>query len=102
MSDSINKLTAKQAEQKIRQINKLGSVIILPHCLKRMEEKNYSSSDIDLLLSKGTVQEPPEYDDKFCQWRYKIKGNAVEGDKATVVVSIKSHRELVCITIMPK
>jgi len=102
MYDIINKLTAKQAEQKIREIYKLGSVIIHPHCQKRMKEKNYSSSDIDLLLSKGTVQEPPEYNDKFCQWRYKIKGNAVEGDKATVVVSIESHRELMCITIMPK
>jgi len=102
MYDIINKLTAKQAEQKIKEINKLGSVIILPHCQKRMKEKNYSSSDIDLLLSKGSVQEPPEYDENFCQWRYKIKGNAIEGDKATVVVSIKSHRELVCITIMPK
>ena len=102
MYDIIIKLTAKQAEQKIREIHKLGSVIIHPHCQKRMKEKNYSSSDIDLLLSKGTVQEPPEYNDKFCQWRYKIKGNAVEGDKATVVVSIESHHELVCITIMPK
>ena len=43
MYDIINKLTAKQAEQKIKEINKLGSVIILPHCQKRMKEKNYQA-----------------------------------------------------------
>ena len=102
MSDIINKLTAKEAEQRIRRISKLGSVLILPHCQEKMEERNYNSSDIDLVLSKGRVQEPPEYNEIFCQWRYKVEGNTIDGDKATVVVAIESHRELLCITIMPR
>lgn len=102
MSDIIDILTAKQAEEKIKEINRLGSVTILPHCKQRMKEKSYDTSDIDLILSKGRVNKPPEYNEKHGQWKCEVEGNAIEGDKATLVVAIVSHRELACITIMPK
>ena len=60
MSDIIDILTAKQAEEKIKEINRLGSVTILPHCKQRMKEKSYDTPDIDLILSKGRVNKPVE------------------------------------------
>lgn len=58
--------------------------------------------DVEQVLSNGEVREPPEYDKEYDNWKYKVEGNAVEGDKATAVVTIKSHNEIFCITIEPK
>ncbi len=57
--------------------------------------------DVELVLTKGKVRKPPEYDQKHENWKYRVEGNAVEGDKATVVVTIQSDREIYCITIKP-
>jgi len=48
------------------------------------------------------VNEPPEYDKFYHNWKYKVEGKTIEGDKAIVITVILSHRALLAITIMPK
>lgn len=103
MADNItNKLSPEEATCEIRGIAKLGSVTLSNHILDDHPERNYDMQDVALVLSKGKVRKPPEYDNKYDNWVYCMEGNAVEGDKATVILTILSHREILCITIKPK
>ena len=103
MADSNKKLTLKEAQSKIREIAKWGSVIWTDHfCYGSMNYRNYNSQDIDFILKEGTVKEPPEYDKDHCNWKYKVEGKTIDGDIAIVITVILSYRELLAITIMPK
>jgi len=103
MADNItNELSSEEATREIRGIAKLGSVIPSKHILYDHPERNYDMNDVELVLSAGKIRKPPEYDKEYDNWVYCMEGNAVEGDKATVVVTILSHREILCITIKPK
>jgi len=97
------KLTLQEAQSKIREIAKLGSVIWTDHfSYDSMNYRNYSSQDIDFILQEGTVKEPPEYDEDYRNWKYKVEGKTIDGDIAIVITVILSYRELLAITIMPK
>jgi len=85
MVDNNKKLTLQEAQSKIREIAKLGSVIWTDH-----------------FSQEGTVKEPPEYDEDYRNWKYKVEGKTIDGDIAIVITVILSYRELLAITIMPK
>ena len=103
MVDNNKKLTLQEAQSKIREITKLGSVIWTDHfSYDSMNYRNYSSQDIDFILQEGTVKEPPEYDEDYRNWKYKVEGKTIDGDIAIVITVILSYRELLAITIMPK
>jgi len=99
MADIKNIHTIKEAESLIRGIGTFGNIKPLPHCWKRMRQKNYDLQDIYFLLSTGKINEPPEYDENLDNWKWKVEGKVIDGDKATVIVIIVSHRELKCKTM---
>ena len=104
MSNNITNgnLSAEEAESQIRRIATFGSIILAYHFDDQLYLRNYDTSDIDYLLTHGKVTEPPEYNKKFGNWKCKVEGNLIDGEKATIIVAILSHRELLCITIMDK
>ena len=103
MADNItNELSPEEVTPKIREIARLGYITPTFHFEKRMEKRNYDTQDVDLILSKGKVRKPPEWDSDYDEWKYAVEGNAVEGDKATVIVTIVNPDEIKCITIKPK
>jgi len=103
MADNIaNELSPEEATPKIREIARLGYITPTFHFEKRMEQRKYDTQDVDLILSTGKVRKPPEWDSDYDEWKYAVEGNAVEGDKATVIVTIVNPDEIKCITIKPK
>ena len=102
MTDKIKKLSAKEAECRIKELLELGYFRKVPHVYEQMEKRNYCDLDIIKVLSKGKVKEPPIYDEKFNNWKCRVEGSATEGEKTIVLVAIQNHEELVCITIMDK
>jgi hypothetical protein len=104
MSNNITKehLSAGEAESQIRRIAKFGSVIPASHFDEQSHLRNYDTSNIYHLLTHGKVTESPEYNKEFNNWKCKVEGNLIDGEKATIIVAILSHRELLCITIMDK
>lgn len=102
MTDNNNILTPEEAEHKIREILKYQHFTALPHCQLRMEQRGYDYIDIERVLSKGKVKEPPEYKTKYNSWVCKVEGKVVEGDKAVVVTAIVSNKQLLCITLYSK
>ena len=97
-----DRLGPKEAQRKINGIGKLGYIIPTSHLSDRMEERGYDFQDLEQILSLGKVKDPPEYDEKYEHWKYKVQGNVIDGEKATVVVAILSHNEVLGITIMDK
>jgi hypothetical protein len=103
MTDTIiDELSPKNATVKIREISKIGYITLTCHIQERMEQKNYDGQDLDLILSEGKVKENPEYDKEYETWKYRVKGHAIDGSAATVVVAISSDLEINCITIIGK
>jgi len=103
MVDNNKKLTLQEAQNKIRETAKWGSILWTDHLFyDSMNYRKYSSQDIDFILKEGTVQEPPEYDEDYCNWKYKVEGKTIDGDRAIVITVILSYRELLAITIMTK
>jgi len=102
MPDNQNKLSPEEAERKIREIVEYGYIERREHFYERMEQGECDYNDLLLILSKGKVKEPPKYDKKFKNWRYKVEGRTVEGDNVVIVVAIESNTKLVCITIIPQ
>jgi hypothetical protein len=45
------------------------------------------------------VCEPPERDKKTGDFKYKMVGKTIEGDRTTVVVVLTSHRSLSVVTV---
>jgi len=97
-----DRLDPKEAQRKINEIAKLGYITPTGHLSERMEERGYDFQDLEQILSLGKVKDPPEYDEKNEQWKYKVQGNVIDGEKATVIVAILSHNEILGITIMDK
>jgi hypothetical protein len=102
MSDNSDILTIKEAERKIREILEYRYFTALPHCRLRMKERGYDDTDIEFVLSKGKVKEPPEYSNQYNSWVCKVEGRVVEGDNAVVVTAIVNNNQLLCITLYSK
>ena len=103
MDDSINNgLSPEAATREIRGIAKFGSVTPTNHILYDHPERNYDMQDVEEVLLNGQVREPPEWDEEYENWRYKVRGHATNGKATTVVVVMLDHREILGITIMPK
>lgn len=94
-------LGVAEATEMIRGIAKLGTVIQSDHCeYESMPERNLSAQDIQFILEEGEVREPPEPDTKTGDYKYKMVGETIDGDPATAVVVILSHRSLCVVTVM--
>ena len=97
----MDRLTPKEAQETIRDIAKLGSIIPSKHCFHdSMDARNYSTQDLEFILKKGEVRKDPIWDNDHDNWKYEVEGKAIEGDKALVITVILSHRELFAVTIM--
>lgn len=64
-----------------------------------MPERNFSAQDVQIVLEEGKVYESPERDEKTGDLKYKMVGETLDGDSATVIVTITSHRSLSIITV---
>lgn len=103
MTDTMDRLTPAEAQQKIRDIAKLGFVNRSDHCFfDSMGNRNYSDQDLEFILRNGQVIGEPIWDEKHANWKYEVEGRSIEGDNALIPTVILSHRELLAITIMSK
>jgi hypothetical protein len=94
-------LDVAAATKMIRGIAKFGTVIHSDHCeYERMPERNCSAQDLQIVLEEGEVYEPPKRDEKTGDFKYKMVGETVEGDRTTLVVVITDHRSLSIVTVL--
>lgn len=103
MSDINNRLTPSEAQQRIREIAKLGDIIPTYHYNDTGQNvRNYSLQDVEHVLKNGLVTEAPIFDTNHRSWKYKVEGKAINGDVTIVITAFVSPRELVAITVFLK
>ena len=93
-------LNPADATEMIRGVARFGTVQPSWHCSHQsMPDSNFSYQDLMAILLNGEVHEPPEYNTTTCQYRYRVKGETIDGDAAAVVLVIADHRTLSVVTI---
>lgn len=99
----MTRLTANKAQQKIREIAKLGEIIPTYHYHNKGRNiRNYSFQDVEYILINGTVTEPPVFDRNYQNWKCRVEGKSISGDDTVVITAIESHRELSIISVFLK
>lgn len=100
--DEHRPLDAAAATRKIRDIAKFsgGGVQFSKHCLSEsMPDSDFSFQDLMAILLNGEVRDEPELDKQTGDFKYKMVGETIDGDSATVVLVITSHRSLRVVTV---
>ncbi len=94
-------LTPDKATELINKIITYADCIVdtTVHCRERMLEKEFDFQDLLLVLSKGKVKSPAEYDKKHGHYKYKVEGPTLDDDNAVVIAVILGSRILRIITI---
>lgn len=92
-------ITHEELEDRIREILSYGIVRYnWPHLKERMDERNYDMGDIRHILRKGKILEFEEEGNG--KYRCKVRGEDLEGDKGTVIVSVIKNKKLVIVTVL--
>ena len=82
----------------IRRIQRSG-ISLSKHARIRMRERGFDLSELLFVLSNGTVTEPPEYDEAFANYKYRVSGPTLDDDLATAIVVILTQNSLLVLTI---
>ena len=97
--DPSEEIDNKNAHSIIRDIVAGGEIIFSKHTKKRMQERGYSTQDVEHILLRGEITNK-EFKDKTKSWAYTIKGDDLEADEGGVVTVIVSRRACVIITVL--
>jgi hypothetical protein len=62
-----------------------------------MMKRNFTSSDVLKVLSTGKLVKSREYDDKYQNWKYRVEGEDVEGEKLTLIFSINREEDAIIL-----
>jgi hypothetical protein len=62
-----------------------------------MMKRNFTASDVLKVLSTGKLVKSREYDDKYQNWKYRVEGEDVEGEKLTLIFSINREEDAIIL-----
>lgn len=93
-------LSKSEAIETCRKYLNEGKVTWPPHLKQRMEERNISIRDVINTVEGGKLVRAPEWNERYREYNYLIRGRDIEGAKLTVKVAISEEEEmLTCITV---
>ena len=62
-----------------------------------MIKRNFTASDVLKVLSTGKLMKEREFDDTYQNWKYRIEGEDVEGEKLTLIFSINREEDAIIL-----
>lgn len=95
--DPAKELSAHDALALIRDILEYGHLIFTPHAREEMRNGNFTDADVIHILEYGEI-EAKQFDRDRGNWRYRIKGNDIEGESGRVVTAIVSRDTQIIVT----
>lgn len=95
--DPAKELSAQAALVLIRDILEHGHVVFTSHAREEMRNGNFTDADVIHILEYGEV-EAKQFDKERGNWRYRIKGDDIEGESGRVVTAIVSRDAQVIVT----
>lgn len=95
------RVTAQQARNAFRAalLEQRGEFIQLKHFKERMAERGFELTDVVLLARNGRILNPPEFDVKHREEKWRIEGKAIDGRAVYVVFSVLGDKRVKGITI---
>jgi hypothetical protein len=80
---------------------KQGALRYSEHALLRMDQRNISIFEIELIIKYGT-HEPSldEFDEKYHYWRYVIRNRDVDDRDLAISVDIEEDPDVIIVTVM--
>ena len=86
--------TPDEALRKIRQILRGGDTVFSRHLLDDIGSGRHGVSHQDVLfvLQSGEIIAPPEWDDDYRNWKYKIEGTDLEAEELRAITIIIKER----------
>jgi hypothetical protein len=94
-------LSADEAKRKILWLLEEGYVEFTWHCRNEsMPTRGITALDVTHALENGEVVGSPEWDDVHGNWKYRVKGEDLDGDDLTsLTVIIEEDATLRIITV---
>jgi hypothetical protein len=76
-----------------------GQYIITPHAIKRMQERNITTSDIyDCLLSSSRSENDDRFNEQHGSWTYSLKGFDEENNNIELIIALKD--KVIFVTVL--
>lgn len=99
VSKVTEELDNQDAIQLIREIVEFGTVVLSGHAKERMAERGYTMHDVEHILLRGEIARK-EFNPEANNWKYTIKGEALDGEGGGVVTAIIRRDALILITVL--
>ena len=87
-----------QAERILRNLAKVGCIIISNHCRAQMHKRNVTTDDLLHVLMWGNIIEIKK-NDKHNNWQMEVEGKDLDGDKLTVQAAVSEEERTIVITV---
>lgn len=71
-----------------------------PHFWKRLRERRVELLDALHVLRHGVIYAEPEFDVKFGEWRYTVRGRTVDNVELRIVFTFVEIEGVLVLTIM--
>ena len=59
------------------------------HAYRRAAQRQLDRRDVQRVLTTGTVGANPEWNDQFQNWRYRVTGTDLDGEKLTLIIALE-------------
>jgi hypothetical protein len=96
--DPTKTISDREALDLICEIKLRGFVHVSNHAEERMLARGFSMRDVLNILEHGTIVDK-EYNENAQNWKYKIEGQGIDGEKGAAVTAIISRSTQVIITV---
>lgn len=95
----IDCLSQEIARGVLRDCLEDGNLIQGKHFRDELAAENLTIEDVLHVMRAGSVKDPPELDDKYREWKYKVEGYEPGGKWLVVAFSFKQIETVFLITI---
>jgi hypothetical protein len=96
--DPTREINDKEAQDLICDIKLRGFVHLSNHAEDRMLKRGFSMRDVLNILEHGTIVSK-EYNEEAQNWKYKIEGQGIDGEKGAAVTAIINSSTQMIITV---
>lgn len=72
-------------------------LVFIKHIKESMMKRNFTASDVLKVLSTGKLIKKGEFDDNYQNWKYRIEGEDVEGEKLTLIFSLTKEEDAIIL-----
>jgi hypothetical protein len=97
-----NALSKGQAKAQLNQCIDDGVVHYTRHFREELAKDNLTTEDILSICKSGAIIMAPEKDIKTGDWKYRIEGITVDGDRVALVFVLKPELKAVFITVFKR